>query len=496
MKQINRSRIARVSLTLAGVIAVAGLTAAFKDKPAAATVNVSVSDKPLQRSAAAGLSYSHLVKAVTPSVVKVVTTGKAQPVGFEGLPGFNDPMFRRFFGEPFGGQPRTPAPRQQGQGSGVIVSEDGYILTNNHVVDGADEVKVGLQDGREFAAKVVGRDPRSDVAVLKVDARKLPHLTLADSEKVEVGDVVLAIGNPFGIGQTVTMGIVSATGRGNMGLDYEDFIQTDAAINPGNSGGALVDTEGRLLGINTAILSRSGGNQGIGFAIPANLASTVMTSLIQDGHVSRGYLGVMIQDLTPALAEQFKLKDQSGALVGDVTPDGPGAKAGLKSGDVVVEFNGKKVENSRQLKLRVASVKPGSAATVKLLRDGAPKTLSVKLDELPGEPRLAKAGAGADRTHDALDGTTVGDLGPRERQSGRIPAHVKGALVTEVQPGSAAAEAGLRPGDVIQEIDRKPVRNADEAVKLSERETGGKTLLKVWSNGGSRFVIVEDGKAG
>ena len=216
-----------------------------------------------------------------------------------------------------------------------------------------------MQDGREFTAKVVGRDPKSDVAVIKIDAKDLPAVPMADSDKVEVGDVVLAIGNPFGIGQTVTTGIVSAKGRGNMGLDYEDFIQTDAAINPGNSGGALVDADGRLVGINTAILSRSGGNQGIGFAIPVNLARDVMGSLVKDGHVTRGYLGVMIQDLTPALAKEFKLKDNTGALIGDVTPKGPADKAGLKSGDLLVEFNGKKVTDSRHLKLEVARTHPG-----------------------------------------------------------------------------------------------------------------------------------------
>ena len=231
------------------------------------------------------------------------------PEGF----GFNDPFWRRFFGDQFGGQMpnrQFNTPRQHGLGSGVIVTKDGYILTNNHVVDNADEVKVTLQDGREFTAKVIGRDPKSDVAVIKIDAKDLPVVPMADSDKVQVGDIVLAIGNPFGVGQTVTTGIVSATGRGNLGIeDYEDFIQTDAAINPGNSGGALVDVEGRLIGINTAIFSRSGGNQGIGFAIPSDLARNVMDSLIKYGHVTRGYLGVMIQDVTPALAKEFKLKD-------------------------------------------------------------------------------------------------------------------------------------------------------------------------------------------
>src|SRR4029077_12531914 len=245
--------------------------------------------------------------------------------GLQGAPGVDD-FFRRFFGDEFEG--RSPrhnfgTPRQQGIGSGVITTKDGYILTNNHVVDGADEVKVSLQDGREFTARVIGRDPKSDVAVIKIDAKDLPAVTMADSDKVEVGDVVLAIGNPFGIGQTVTTGIVSATGRaGAVGLDYEDFIQTDAAINPGNSGGALVDAEGRLIGINTAILSRSGGNQGIGFAIPVNLARDVMESLVKDGHVTRGYLGVMIQDVTPVLAREFKMKETKGALVSEVVPNG------------------------------------------------------------------------------------------------------------------------------------------------------------------------------
>src|SRR5438477_1172751 len=305
-------------------------------------------------------------------------------------PFFDDPFFRRFFGSPFddnGGrrQPRTF--KERSLGSGVIVTKDGYILTNNHVEDGADEIKVARdKDKKQFTAKVIGRDPRTDIAVLKIDAKDLPFITFADSDKIEVGDVVLALGNPFGIGQTVTMGIVSATGRGGMGIeDYEDFIQTDAAINPGNSGGALVDAEGRLVGLNTAILSRSGGSQGVGFAIPANLARSVMDQLIKSGKVERGFLGVGIQDLTPELARQFNVKDTQGALVSSVTPDSPADKAGLKSGDVIVEFNGRAVPDSRHLKLQVAETAPGSSTPVRVMRDGVNKMLSLTVKAMPGE---------------------------------------------------------------------------------------------------------------
>jgi serine protease Do len=410
-----------------------------------------------------------------------------------------DDMMRRFFGdEPQGRTPRRnqPMPRQQGIGSGVIVTKDGYILTNNHVVDGADEVKVALQDGREFTAKVIGRDPKSDVAVVKIEAKDLPAVPMADSDKVEVGDIVLAVGNPFGIGQTVTTGIVSATGRGNMGLDYEDFIQTDAAINPGNSGGALVDAEGRLIGINTMILSRSGGNQGIGFAIPVNLAHYVMNSLVKDGHVTRGYLGVMIQDVTPALAEEFKLKDSTGALVSEVTPKSPAEKAGLNEGDVILEFNGKKVTDSRHMKLEAASTHPGETVPVKVLREGTNKTLEVTVKELPGSEKLSKADTRHSDANGTLNGVTVGDLDRGARQQFELPTHVKGVVVTEVSPDSASADAGLKPGDVIQEINRKPVNSVEEAVQMTENAKDKKTLLRVWRNGGSHFVVVDETKAG
>jgi len=491
------------TVALGGTLILAAAALAFTQRPAAkseprpTTVNLALDKRPVSRDTAGRASFAPVIRKVSPGVVKIHTIAKAQNTGFFGGPDMND-LMRRFFGDQFQGRvPRHnfDMPRQEGVGSGVIATKDGYILTNNHVVDGADEVKVALQDGREFTAKVVGRDPKSDVAVLKIDAKDLPAVPMADSDNVEVGDVVLAIGNPFGIGQTVTTGIVSAKGRGNMGLDYEDFIQTDAAINPGNSGGALVDADGRLIGVNTAILSRSGGNQGIGFAIPVNLARDVMQSLIKDGHVTRGYLGVMIQDLTPALAKEFKLKDTTGALVSDVTPKSPAEKAGLKSGDLLVEFNGKKVTDSRHLKLEVARTQPGQTVPVKVLRDGTPKTLQVTVKTLPGTETLAKA---EQDSHDTgtLNGVGVADLNEQVRQQFELPEKVNGAVITEVKPDSAAAEAGLRPGDVIQEINRQPVKNAEDAVRLTDKGSDKVTLLRVWRDGGSRFVVVDESKAG
>jgi len=490
---------------LGGALLLAGATVAFtakneskdQDKPTSRTTTVD--ERPIARDGKWGNSFAPVVKKVTPGVVKVVTTSKVKQMSAPDMPGFDSPFFRRFFGDEFGlpnRQYRSYTPPQKGQGSGVIVSKDGYILTNNHVVDNADEVKIFLQDGREFTAKVIGKDPKSDLAVVKVDAQDLPAVTLADSDKIEVGDVVLAIGNPFGIGQTVTTGIISAMGRATLGLDYEDFIQTDAAINPGNSGGALVDAEGRLIGINTAILSRSGGNQGIGFAIPTNLARDVMDSLIQDGKVTRGYLGVLIQDVTPMLAKEFKLKDHQGALVGDVVPKGPADKAGLKSGDVILEFNGKPVADSRHLKLDVARAKPGATLPVLVLRDGSRQTIKVTVKELPGAEQLAKADSQGAHDTDTLHGVAVSDLDARTRREFRIPEQVKGALVTDVEPGSPAAEAGLKPGDVIVEINRQSVRGAEDAVRLTENPQDRTTLLKIWSQGGSRFVVVDESKAG
>ncbi|MBN2507967.1 MAG: DegQ family serine endoprotease [Verrucomicrobia bacterium] len=458
-------------------------------------VDLAVNPAPPPRDTTIQASFAPVVKKVSPSVVRVFTTTKSKQASVSEFPGFDHPLFRRFFGEEGQGnrQYRFYTPPQRGVGSGVIVTRDGYILTNNHVVENADEVKVALNDGRELTAKVIGKDPKTDVAVLKVDARDLPNIELTDSDQIETGDIVLALGNPFGIGQTVTMGMVSATGRATLGLDYEDFIQTDAAINPGNSGGALVDVQGRLVGINTAILSRSGGNQGIGFAIPINLAREIMESLVRYGKVTRGYLGVMIQDLTPTLAKEFKLDDRKGVLIGEVLPNGPAAKSGLKDGDVVLEYNGKPVIDSRRLKLEVARTRPGETVPVKIWRDGDTRVIKVTPKELPGSGELARGDTTAGDSGERLKGVAVSDLDRQVRQELNVPDHVQGAVVTDVAPDSAAARAGLQPGDVIMEINRTRVKSADEAVRLTE---GGRedrtTLLRIWSKGGSRYLVVDE----
>ena len=358
-------------LLLAGELAVSSARAATPPK-------TNIDDTPLPRdSRPSTTSFAPVVKKVSPSVVNIYTSKTLRL----------DPALRQYLREMYGFDRVPSERRQQSLGSGIIVSEDGYILTNNHVVEGADEVKVALSDERTvYDATVVGTDPQTDVAVVKVTAENLPAITFADSGKIEVGDVTLAIGDPFGVGQTVTMGIVSAKDRGGIGItNYEDFIQTDASINPGNSGGALVDAAGRLVGINTAILSRTGGNQGIGFAVPVNLARYVMERIVVDGKVTRGYLGVKIQPITSDIAKQSKLSQPAGALIAEVTPGSPGEQAGLKAGDIVTEFDGKSVTDSRHLQLMVAEKPPGSRVSMKIVREGKEQTLTAQLGELPAQ---------------------------------------------------------------------------------------------------------------
>ena len=449
---------------------------------------LNIQETPLARDVKAGTSFAPIIKKVAPSVVNIYSTTIVRD---RANPFLDDPFFRRFFGDESRSERQSRTHREQGLGSGVIISSDGYILTANHVIEGADKVKVALASGeKEFEAKVIGTDPPTDIALLKIEGKSLPAIGIADSDKLEVGDVVLAIGNPFRVGQTVTMGIISAVGRGGLNVNaYEDFIQTDAAINPGNSGGALVDAEGRLVGINTLIFSTSGGNMGVGFAVPINLARYVMDRLTGEGKVRRGYLGLSLQpDLTPDLAKQFNLPDMNGALVTSVEPDSPASKAGFKEGDFVIAINGKKVTDMRQFRLTVSQTAPGTKAEVKIVRDGKEKTLTATLAELP-QDLLARGGRSqpGERSQsgtDALDGVEVTDLEARAARRFDIPSNIKGALVTNVEQDSNAAESGLRSGDVIVEINRQAVRSADEAVTMSEKAKGDHILLRIWRGGG------------
>ncbi len=470
---------------------------AENSRPTRLPMKLQLDAKPIDRDAANRVSFSPVVKKTAPSVVYVFSSKKVKnPVAQN--PFFNDPMFRRFFGVPDdsdGGNnvsPRQPSQSvQQSLGSGVIITADGYILTNNHVVEGADEVKIAFGEPRkEFKAEVVGRDSKVDIAVLKIDASGLPAATLGDSDQLEVGDTVLAIGNPFGIGLTVTHGIVSAVGRGGLGIeDYEDFIQTDAPINPGNSGGALLDTQGRVIGINTAILSRSGGFNGVGFAIPVNLARSIAEQLVKTGRVERGFMGVNTQPVSADLATEFGVNH--GALVTDVTPDSPADKAGFKSGDVIVKVDDTSIEDPRRLALAISRLAPGTEVKITFVRNGKTDTAKVALASLPSQSLAGGTNANA-KDDGVLNGVTVGDLTYQTREQFHIPDEIKGALVTDVAADSASARAGLQEGDVILSLDRKPVKNADEAVKLSEKIKGPKVTVRIWREGGSRYLVVDE----
>jgi len=444
-----------------------------------------------------------MVRKISPAVVNISssrvikTTSNRRGRDRQQQPQSPEDFFEQFFGGGGGGRfpgmPEQPR-REGGAGSGVIVSNDGYILTNNHVVEKADEVKVSLPDRREFTAKVLGTDPNTDIAVLKIDAHNLPTVPIGTARPA-VGDLALAIGNPFGIGQTVTMGIISATGRGGLNIEqYEDFIQTDAAINPGNSGGALVNTNGELIGINTAILAGGGGgNQGIGFAIPVHMAREVMDQIVKTGKVVRGYMGARIQDLTPSLSKALKVDTTDGAVLTEIVPDSPAAKAGLQGGDVVTAVNGEKITDSNTLRLRISRNAPGSTVKLSVLRPEGKRDVSVTLANLPnqdededGQPDLRGG------THTPLEGVSVDDLDAQIARQLQLPNGTTGVVVTDVEVASAAYGAGIRRGDVIQSVNRKPVHSVREFESAVGR--GQSVLLLVNRGGATRFVVVEPAK--
>lgn len=437
--------------------------------------------------------FTEVAKQVTPAVVNITTIMTEKVADGFSVPDELRDRMEEFFGKPFGPRGRGQAepfehrgPRR-GQGSGVIISSDGYILTNNHVIAKAREVHVTLPDKREFKGKIVGADPKTDLAVVKVNAQDLPVIPWGDASKLLVGEYVLAVGNPFGLNSTVTLGIVSAVGRGHMGItQYEDFIQTDAAINPGNSGGALVNTKGELVGINTAIFSQTGGYQGVGFAVSTTMAKPVYESLVKSGKVVRGYIGVGIQDLNQDLAKSFGITDAKGALISDVKEDSPAEHAGLKQGDVITEYHGTPVEDGVALQRLVTRTSAGTKVGLKVIREGRELEMTVRIGEQPDETKVARVEKA--ETDTALSGLTVEDLD--QVTAKELGLNLKrGVVVTSVEPGSGAEKAGLMPGDVIREINRQAVRSIKDFEKVSsDVKKGGTILILVNRRGNSLFL--------
>jgi serine protease Do len=473
-------------LVVLALVSVAGSARAQQDQPTQAQLQALITEMSDVFESAANKVSAFVVPIYAEQVVRTSTQSSEDP--FREF--FGNDFFKRFFGVP--SQPQTRTVRSLG--SGVIVSADGHILTNNHVVAGANKLTVFLRGKRRLPAKVVGTDPLTDIAVVKIEAEGLPTAVLGDSDKVKVGEWVIAVGNPFALLRTVTHGIISATGRSSVGITtYEDFIQTDAPINPGNSGGALAGLDGHVIGINSAITSPSGGNVGLGFAIPINLARSVMDQLIAHGRVIRGFLGVSAQDIDPSLVGPLKLKDDNGALVSEVNPETPAARAGLKPGDVIIDFNGKPVNSSRDLSSLAAETAPGTRVKIVLLRDGEKLDLTATLAERPEattQARPVKPGEGRGPTAEKL-GLTVQTLTPDiAKQLGY--SGEKGVLITDVTPGSAGDEADLKAGDLIKEVDRVRVTSAEEFVAVVRAAKSGQVLAFLVQRGtGSFFVPVK-----
>ncbi len=472
------------------------LTRPTKAEAAAAPAAAPLNEETVAPLMALNHAMETLAARVTPAVVNVTVTSKTK----DQMTGNTD--MQRFFGpdSPFGNSspfgfnmPNQPQSRiEHGLGSGVIISPDGYIVTNDHVVDGAVDIRVTMSDRRILPAKLVGADPLTDLAVLKIDGTNLPNVPLGNSESLHPGETVLAFGNPFGFRFTVTRGIISALNRPNPSTDDRrkpgEFIQTDAAINPGNSGGPLVNVRGEVIGINTFLISPSGTFSGMGFAIPTQIVKPTVTSLIRDGKVSHGYMGIGITDVTPDNARFFHVDNASGAVISQVEPDSPGAKAGLKIGDVITGVNGKDVADAGQLQVEVGQTSPGTTVKLNIMRDGKSMTLPVTLEAMGkrDETESASSEQGKPRW-----GVGLGDLTPSVRQQIDAPADLNGAVVENVQPGSPADNASLQRGDVIVQVDRKPMQSASDVVSaLKNVPKGQDTLLLIWSNGGNTFRVL------
>ncbi len=497
----------RIGAVVLATALVAGLGAYHFLQPTGARAALSSSTGPIEESKVSTLlaldqDMETVAARVTPAIVNVAVTAKLNQKAMmqqQGMPeGMPDDM-QQFFQRQFGGhgqmQPQQQQPQfQHGIGSGVIISPDGYIITNNHVVDGATDIKVTLGDRRILSAKLIGTDPLTDLAVIKIEGSNFPNIPLGDSTQLHPGQTVLAFGNPFGFRFTVTRGIVSALNRPN---PYNDdprkpgqYIQTDAAINQGNSGGPLVNARGEVIGINTFLISPSGSFSGMGFAIPTQIVQPTVDSLVRYGKVSHSYIGVGITDVTPENSKFFDLKDANGAVISEVQPDSPGARAGLKVGDVIVGLDGKKVSGAGELQAQVSEMRPGTKVALDILRDGKSMNVPVTLEELGSKDKTEELNASADNGKPRW-GVGIADLTSDVREQLQAPSTLKGAVIQRVQPGSPAEEAGLQPGDVIQSVDRKPTPTASEVQKaLASVPKGQDAMVLVWGNGGSTFRVL------
>ncbi|MDH4186767.1 MAG: DegQ family serine endoprotease [Nitrospira sp.] len=489
----RRALVASVSaLLIWGGVSIIPPQAASGSTPNAVPVAFTMGAAPLN-------GFTEVAKAVTPAVVNITTVMVEKVSESHGGQDELRERMEEFFGGPGGpfgprgfrgpqgpGEPRER--RSGGQGSGVIVTTDGYILTNNHVIEGARTVTIMLPDKREFPGKVIGSDPKTDLAVVKIEGQNLPTVSWGDATKLQVGEYVLAVGNPFGLNSTVTLGIVSALGRGRMGItQYEDFIQTDAAINPGNSGGALVNTKGELVGINTAIFSQTGGYQGVGFAVPTSMSRPVYESLVKNGKVVRGFLGVSIQDLNRDLAKSFGLKDAKGALISDVKDDGPAGQAGLKQGDIITVYQGVPIDDAVALQRNVTKTAVGTKVAIRVFRDGHERDLAVTVGEQPDTTKIAKAESG--ETDYAFAGVAVQDLDRDTAKELGVKGKVQGVVVTAVEPDSGAEKAGMMRGDVIREINRLPVKSVKEFEKVSSKLKKGENVLVLIDRRGNALFL-------
>lgn len=478
MKRKDRSPRVIALLVLAAAVFAAGFVGGKSQ-----TINETASliSAPVLAAAQVKESLPDIVERVSPSVVCI--TSKRMVKSGSNHPMFNDPFWRRFYDVP-------REREEQNLGSGVIVSDDGYILTNNHLVGGASKVKVRCMDGREFDAEIIGADTASDVAVLKIESDKLPTIGLGSSADIRLGETVIAIGYPFGIGQTVTRGIISAQGRSLGLVAYEDFIQTDAAINPGNSGGALINERGELIGINTAIASRTGGSHGIGFAIPIDFARSIMDKLITDGRVVRGYIGVYPQEITSDMVDYFGLESTDGVLITNIGPDTPAERAWIKRGDAIVEFDGKKITGVDQFRMLAAEATPGEKVDIVLTRDGKRKTIELEIGERETAATEKSSEEDAEDISPLFLGVGLQTLKDEIRESLDIPGDVSGVIVTDIQRGTPAAEAQLRRGDVIVEVDRKQIENLNDFRKVMDDYNEDRVMVVIYRGGAYFYRII------